>query len=147
MYQIFWRNPALPLEPERESQKSKRLLFSQTHFTSGYSNMAVKSTKESTSQSFQRLGGRILDKIASDTDLFAKKVCAKKIFGSHLLLQNKKVHLAKGETEILAPNSLAKTGETAWACLRHAHTLASSEPISSVLVSLLYQVRTYFQNR
>ena len=31
-----------------------------------------------------------LDKIASDSDFFAKKVCAKEIFGSHLLLQNKK---------------------------------------------------------
>ena len=34
--------------------KPKRLLSSQILFTSGYSNMVVKSTKESTSQSFQR---------------------------------------------------------------------------------------------
>ncbi|PIQ80365.1 MAG: hypothetical protein COV79_00865 [Parcubacteria group bacterium CG11_big_fil_rev_8_21_14_0_20_41_14] len=54
MCQTFWRNPALPLEPERESQKPKRLLYSQTHFTLDYLNMVVKSTKESTSQSFQR---------------------------------------------------------------------------------------------
>src|SRR3990167_4146032 len=54
MCQIFWRSPALPLEPERESPKQKRLLSSPIHSTSDYSNMVVKSTKESTSQSFQR---------------------------------------------------------------------------------------------
>ncbi len=44
-------------------------------------------------------------------------------------------------------NSVAKSGENQWACLRHARILARSKPLSSVLVSLLYQVRTYFQNR
>src|SRR3989344_5698895 len=53
-FQTFWRSPALPLEPERESPKPKRLLSSPIHSTSDYSNMVVKSTKESTSQSFQR---------------------------------------------------------------------------------------------
>src|SRR3989339_613349 len=54
MCPLFWRNPALQPEPERESQKRKRLLFFQIRFTLDYSNMVVKSTKESTSQSFQR---------------------------------------------------------------------------------------------
>ncbi|OHA22273.1 MAG: hypothetical protein A2W52_02715 [Candidatus Taylorbacteria bacterium RIFCSPHIGHO2_02_49_25] len=54
MSQLFWRNPALPPELERESPKPKRLLSSQIHFILDYSNMVVKSTKESTSQSFQR---------------------------------------------------------------------------------------------
>src|SRR3990167_4158250 len=54
MSQTFWRSPALQLEPERESPKPKRLLSSQILFTSDYSNMVVKFTKESTSQSFQR---------------------------------------------------------------------------------------------
>ena len=71
-----------------------------------------------------------LDKIASDSDLFAKKVCAKEIFGSHLLLGEKTVRHAEGGN----PNSLAKTGETAWACLRHAHSLVGSQPLSSILV-------------
>ena len=84
-----------------------------------------------------------LDKIASDSDLFAKKVCAKEIFGSHLLLGEKTIRPAEGGN----PNSLAKTGETAWACLRHAHSLVGSQPLSSILVSLLYQTRTYFQNK
>ncbi len=73
---------------------------------------------------------QLLDKIASDSDLFAKKVWAKEIFGSHLLLQNKTVRAS-------APNFLnppAKQMQKPWACLRHAHTLASSESISSVLV-------------
>ena len=71
-----------------------------------------------------------LDKIASDSDLFAKKVCAKEIFGSHLFLGEKILRPAEGGN----PNSLAKTGETAWACLRHAHSLVGSQPLSSILV-------------
>ena len=84
-----------------------------------------------------------LDKIASDSDLFVKKVCAKEIFGSHLLLGEKTIRPAEGGN----PNSFGKSGETAWACLRHAHSLVGSQPLSSILVSLLYQTRTYFQNK
>ena len=47
-----------------------------------------------------------LDKIASDSDLFAKKVCAKEIFGSHLLLGEKTVRACA--PEIL--NSLGECG-------------------------------------
>ena len=88
-----------------------------------------------------------LNGIARDTDLFAKKVKTKEIFGSNLLLQNKTVRPAEGGAGFRAQNSLAKTGETAWAALRAAHSLASSKSFSSFKVSLLYQVRTYFQNR
>ena len=73
----------------------------------------------------QNIGG-----IARDTDLFAKKVCAKEIFGSNLLLQNKSVRAS-------APNFLnspAKQTQTAWASLCDAHSLVSSKPIGSVLV-------------
>jgi len=63
---------------------------------------------------------------------------------SNLLLQNKIVRLAEGGAGILAQNSLAKTGSTAWACLTHAHSLSSSEPICSVLVWLYDSARTYF---
>ena len=87
-----------------------------------------------------------LDKIAFDTDLFAKKVVAKEIFGSNLLLGEKTVRTAEGGAEFRTQNSLAKTGETAWALLRNAHSLFLSKPFSSFAVSLLYQVRTYFQN-
>ena len=51
-----------------------------------------------------------IEKIASDTDLFAKKVKAKEIFGSNLLLQNKTVRAS-------APNCIGKYGETAWSAL------------------------------
>ena len=71
-----------------------------------------------------------LDKIASDSDLFVKKVCAKEIFGSHLLLGEKTIRPAEGGN----PNSFGKSGETAWACLRHAHSLVGSQPLSSILV-------------
>src|SRR3989338_9077160 len=66
---------------------------------------------------------------------------------SHLLLGEKTIRPAEGGAGFRTQNSLAKTGETAWACLRHAHSLVGSQPLSSILVSLLYQTRTYFQNK
>ncbi|HEY4504694.1 MAG TPA: hypothetical protein VJI73_02900 [Candidatus Paceibacterota bacterium] len=68
-----------------------------------------------------------LDKIASDSDLLAKKVCAKEIFGSHLRLGQKSVQVGEPET-------LAKSGGNAWAALRTAHASVGSEPLSSILV-------------
>ena len=79
-----------------------------------------------------------LDKIASDSDLFAKKVWAKEIFGSNLLLGEKQVRASAPDSDSFLADSLADSGknfgETQWACLRHAHTLARSEPLSSILV-------------
>jgi len=62
---------------------------------------------------------------------------------SHLLLGEKRVRVAEGD----APNSFGKSGETAWATLRAAHSAVGSKSLSSILVCLLYQARTYFQNR
>ncbi len=71
-----------------------------------------------------------LDKIASDSDLFAKKVCAKEIFGSHLLLQNKTVRASAPNF----PNSPAKQTQDAWACLRQAHVSIGLSELSTILV-------------
>ncbi|MBU2524640.1 recombinase family protein, partial [Patescibacteria group bacterium] len=71
-----------------------------------------------------------LDKIASDSDLFAKKVCAKEIFGSHLLLGEKTVRACA--PEIL--NSFGKMGGNQWDALRASHLLASKKPFSSFVV-------------
>ena len=71
-----------------------------------------------------------LDKIASDSDLFAKKVCAKEIFGSHLLLGEKTVRASA--PKIL--NSLGEFGGNPWDALRASHISASKKPLSSVLV-------------
>ena len=38
-------------------------------------------------------------------------------------------------------------GGNPWDALRASRILASKKPFSSLLVSLLYQVRTYFQNK
>ena len=62
-----------------------------------------------------------LDKIASDSDLFAKKVCAKEIFGSHLLLGEKTVRASA--PEIL--NSLGEFGGNPWDALRASRISAS----------------------
>ncbi|MBI3589637.1 MAG: hypothetical protein HY093_04480 [Candidatus Liptonbacteria bacterium] len=69
-----------------------------------------------------------LDKIASDSDLFTKKVCAKEIFGSHLLLGGKTVRVAEGD----APNSFGKMGGNQWAALCAAHNSVSEKPLSSI---------------
>jgi len=62
---------------------------------------------------------------------------------SNLLLGEKTVRTAEGGT----PNSFGKMGGNQWDALRASHLLALKKPIRSVLVSLLYQVRTYFQNK
>ena len=71
-----------------------------------------------------------LDKIASDSDLFAKKVCAKEIFGSNLLLGEKLVRASA--PKIL--NSLGEFGGNPWDALRASRILASKKPSSSILV-------------
>ena len=71
-----------------------------------------------------------LNGIARDTDLFAKKVCAKEIFGSNLLLGEKTVRTAEGG----APNSFGKMGRNQWDALRASHLLASKKPFSSFVV-------------
>src|SRR3989338_3230510 len=71
-----------------------------------------------------------LDKIASDDDLFAKKVKAKEIFGSNLSLGEKSVRASA--PKIL--NSFGKFGGNPWDALRASRILASKKPMSSVLV-------------
>ncbi len=71
-----------------------------------------------------------LNGIARDNDLFAKKVVAKEIFGSNLLLGEKTVRVAEGD----APNSFGKMGGNQWDALRASHLLALKKPIRSVLV-------------
>ena len=86
---------------------------------------------------------KYLGKIALDSNLFVKKVAAKEIFGSNLFLGEKTVRPAEGGT----PNSLGKLGGNQWDALRASHSLGSSVSFSTKLESLLYQARTYFQNR
>ena len=71
-----------------------------------------------------------LNGIARDTDLFAKKVKAKEIFGSNLLLGEKTVRVAEGD----APNSFGKMGGNQWDALRASHLMVSKKPLSSILV-------------
>ncbi len=57
---------------------------------------------------------------------------------SNLLLGEKQVRASAPNSDSFLADSLAdsgrNSGETQWACLRHAHALARSEPLSSVLV-------------
>ena len=67
--------------------------------------------------------------------LFAKK--QKLHWISNLLLQNKVVRAS-------APNIIEKSGETAWACLRHAHETIGISDESRVMECLYDSARTYF---
>ncbi len=81
-----------------------------------------------------------MEKIALDCNFSAKKVAAKKVFGSNLLLQNKIVRVS-------APtflNSLAKSSENAWAALCAAHSAVPSESESRIKERLYDFARTYF---
>ncbi len=71
-----------------------------------------------------------LDGIARDTDLFAKKVKAKEIFGSNLLLGERTVRASA--PKIL--NSFGKIGGNPWDALRASRILASKKPMSSLMV-------------
>ncbi len=71
-----------------------------------------------------------IEKIALDSDLFAKKVVAKEIFGSNLLLGEKLVRASA--PEFLNPP--AKQNQNAWACLRQAHASVGLSDESRILV-------------
>ena len=73
-----------------------------------------------------------LNGIARDNNLFAKKVVAKEIFGSNLLLGEKTVRASA--PKIL--NSFGKMGGNQWDALRASHLLASKKPFSSFVVDV-----------
>jgi site-specific DNA recombinase len=68
-----------------------------------------------------------LDKIASDSDLFAKKVCAKEIFGSNLTLANR-------EARLRAPSESDSPSQNHWSALCAVRLNPLKKPLSSVLV-------------
>jgi len=59
---------------------------------------------------------------------------------SHLVLANR-------EARLRAPSGEDLSRQNQWAALCAAHDSVSEKPLSSILVSLFYQARTYFQNR
>ena len=68
-----------------------------------------------------------LNGIARDSDFFAKKVCAKEIFGSNLRLRQKSLHLN-------SPNPLAFPPQNPWTALCAVRISPSKKPLSSILV-------------
>ena len=68
-----------------------------------------------------------LNGIALDSDLFAKKVCAKEIFGSNLRLSKKTVRAC-------APKSLAIPPKNPWSALCAVRLYPPKKPLSSLLV-------------
>src|SRR3989344_6090347 len=73
----------------------------------------------------------------------ANQIRSKLLLISNLLLGEKSVRTSA--PKIL--NSFGKMGGNQWDAFRASHLLALKKPLSSVLVYLLYQARTYFQNR
>ena len=78
-----------------------------------------------------------LDKIASDSDLFAKKVCAKEIFGSNLSLGEKTLRACAPNSDSFLVDSLADSGGNHWDALRASRIWASEKPPKKSLSSLL----------
>ncbi len=70
-----------------------------------------------------------LTKIASDGNLFSKKVAAKEVFGSNLFLSGR-------EARICAPSGLDSPPQNQWAAQSAAHEMASEKPKSMVLVEM-----------
>mgnify|MGYP001339518519 CR=1 FL=1 len=78
-----------------------------------------------------------LEKIALNSDLFAKKAAAKEIFGSNLVLANR-------EARHSAPSAEDLSGENQWAALRAALQMVGLKPKSLILEYLYDFARTYF---
>ena len=70
-----------------------------------------------------------LGKIASDSNLFEKKVASKEVFGSNLFLSGR-------EARVCAPSGLDSPPQNQWAALRAAHEMVYEKPKSMVLVTL-----------
>jgi len=77
-------------------------------------------------------------KIARENNLFAKKVMAKKIFGSNLRLTGGKIILKEGENEEIRP-------QKHWTAIKAAHGKIGVFIKSCILVSLYNAARTYFE--
>ena len=71
-------------------------------------------------------GAESIDKIANDSDLFAKKVATKEIFGSNLILQNR-------EARQSAPSETNSPLKTQWAALCAAHEKVGKVPESQIV--------------
>ena len=69
-----------------------------------------------------------IEKIALDSDLFAKKVKAKEIFGSNLLLHKKILRVSAPNFE----NLLANSDFSAWTALRAVHSFVDTIPFSTL---------------
>ena len=78
-----------------------------------------------------------MEKIALDSNLFEKKVAAKEIFGSNLLLQNKLVRAS-------APKILNSAGGNQWNALRASHQKVGVLSETRILECLYDFTRTYF---
>ena len=68
-----------------------------------------------------------LPKIARESNLFAKKVTAKEIFGSNLVLANR-------EARLTAPSGEDLSGGNAWAALRAANEKVGQISESQILM-------------
>src|SRR3989344_1775628 len=80
-----------------------------------------------------------LPKIARESNLFAKKVAAKEIFGSNLVLANR-------EARLCAPSGEDLSERNAWAALCAATEMVGKFEKSLIVEYIYNKVRTYFLN-
>ncbi len=75
-----------------------------------------------------------MEKIALDSNLLNKKVAAKKVFGSNLLLREKTVSACTPNSDSFLTDSLADSGGTPWDALRASHASVGSSDESRIMV-------------
>ena len=118
------------IEQEIYRAEKSKLLFTKKSLEAKISSLLQKQNDWLEPMQEWMKDAQNLNGIARDNNLFAKKVVAKEIFGSNLLLGEKTVRVAEGG----APNSFGKMGGNQWDALRASHLMALKKPIRSVLV-------------
>jgi len=78
-----------------------------------------------------------LPKIAKDSNLFAKKVACRNIFGSNLILQNR-------EARVSAPSGTDFPFKKQWAAATAAQEMASKKPKSFIVEYIYNHAQTHF---
>jgi hypothetical protein len=83
------------------------------------------------------LSGKSNTKISLDSDLFTKKVSAKEIFGSNLILAEK-------QARVIEPKSGADAPRNQWTALCAASEMVGQKPKLTIWEHLYDCARTYF---
>jgi hypothetical protein len=114
------------IDREIYREEKAKLLSEKKSLEENISNLEQKRTGWIEPMSEWIKEARNLPKIALESNLFAKKVATKEIFGSNLVLANREARLA-------APSGLESSGQIQWAAETVAHEMAFKKSNSFIL--------------